>query len=134
MKTKLAIIIAAALACAAFAAIAPSAITFTVGYSGSPSASDIRTAKWAIAQENARRKAADPNAVMLTNAPAAALKASYLVVLSNVISNFHIEASVKAADSANSAMTEEQLRDINAAITDKLQSGMTPAQILQLLQ
>lgn len=135
MKRKLLILSTiVAVAFIGYAAVEPSTITLVVNFTGSTSPSDVRTAKWVVAQENARRIALDPASVPLPTGTAAELKSSFLFCLTQVVNNFMRENASRADEDSTARLTQEELRDIHRAITDRLNSGQTPTQIINLIK
>lgn len=118
----------------AYAALEPSTITLSVNFTGSPSASDVRTSKWIIAQENNRLAALTPPGVPLPSGTAAEIKSSVLICLKGIVVNYMIDSAARADEDAAVKLSQDELRDIHRAISDRLNSGSTAAQILTLIK
>lgn len=125
--------------CAAFAvstaAIEPSGFSFDVTLGGTASASDKRAMLLAVANENqARRDRNDTNT--LSTATAADLRASYKTVLLGRINAFHIDTMNAAvtADAAVKAATEDAMKDIRAAVIDRIAAGVSASNLVQALK
>ena len=125
--------------CAAFAistaALEPSGFNFDVTLGGTTSASDKRAMLLAVANENqARMDRNDTNT--LSTATAADLRASYKAVLIGRITAFHIDTMNAAitADAAAKAATEEAMKDIRAAVIDRINAGVNVSNLVQALK
>ena len=66
-----------------------SAITFSVDFSGTPDEMDRAAAQYIVDEENARRAAQVPPETPLPDGTGAELKASYLQMLEQIITNAH---------------------------------------------
>lgn len=119
-----------AVAVIGYAAVEPSTISFLVNFTGVTSPSDVRTAKWVVAKENVRRAALDPVEAPLSMATPADLKASVLTCLNRIVTNYWIESAAAADADAVARISAESLRDIQRAITDQLNAGLTVDQII----
>lgn len=110
--------------------IEPSGITFSVSFTGTPSASDIRTGKWIVARENERRAAMTPPQSALPTSTSAELKASIQTAMAAKITLLMIDHAVLADKDAVDKLDGDVVRDFTRAITDKLNAGKTAAQIV----
>jgi len=66
------------------------ALVFSVSFTGTPSGTDVRAARLIVDAENVRLAALDPPGTPLATTPASALKASYLGLLADIITNTHL--------------------------------------------
>ena len=100
----------------------------SVTFSGTPDADDVRAARQAIFIENRNRAALNPPGVALPSSTAAEVKASYLTILTAIITDLHQQNILrgKGRDAVQTRMTPAQLDAINANIIDALNSGTTP--------
>jgi hypothetical protein len=90
---KLIILFTLLLVCASFAQGPTSNLTLTVNFTGAPNQYDAKAARFMVDQENAK------GGSQLPTTPAAALKASYLTVLGQVVMSAHqsyIEQALEA--------------------------------------
>ena len=94
------------------------AITFQVGFTGSPDESDIRAANYIITNENDRIIAENRNRdennqlPLLPNGTGAEIKASYLVLLEAIITSAHASYVTQANDrEVENANIKELWRD-----------------------
>jgi hypothetical protein len=76
----------------------PTALAFSIGFTGTPTAADAAGAKLVIGIENARRAAADPVEDALPSTTGAEIKASYLLILSDRVTEIHESYSTQAAE------------------------------------
>lgn len=119
-----------------------SAITFTIGFTGSPDASDILGARRIvrirndeITAENARRAAQTPPLSALPLLPfatGAELKASYLGILLETVTSAHASyvAQAKAPTEVQSRLSAAEQEQLFAAIATRLNAGDSVATIL----
>ena len=78
-----------------------SAITFTgIDFTGSPDDNDTAAAQLIVDNENARRAAQEPPETPLPDSTGAELKASYLTILLEIVTNAHASYSKQAAEQA----------------------------------
>lgn len=117
-------------------ALEPSTITFSVTVSGAISPSDARAIRYLVDAENIRRSTqGGTNIVYLPTNSAAQYRASAVQVYSNLIAGAHIDAINKAGEgTATAKLTDDQRRDINAAIADQLQGGLDPQKLVDALK
>ena len=89
-----------------------SAITFSVGFSGTPDEFDIAAARFVIDAENARRAAADPPETPLPDGTGAELKASYLGELESAVDNAHANYAKAARKNEQDTRISNKWQDL----------------------
>lgn len=129
-----------------------SAITFTLGFTGTPDLDDILAARHivrlenerrtaqnvAITEENVRRAAQDPPLAalpllaILPTATGAELKASYLGLFLATVTSAHLSyiEQAKSSQSLTGRLTEDQMKQLIGAVTTRLNNGDSVATIL----
>ena len=91
-----------------------SAITFSVGFTGTPDEYDIAAAQYVIDAENARRAAQDPPESPLPDGSGAEIKSSYLGELGKAVDSAH----ANYAKAARTQSLETQVRQAWIDATD----------------
>lgn len=119
-----------------------STVLISVTTSGASDAEDARAARFVVGLRNAEITA--ENAVLaaqtppgtpiplLPTTPAAALKASTEAVYTRTMQLAHL-SYVKEAKDAATKLTEDQKRELGAAVVDLLNGGQTYSQVLARL-
>lgn len=135
MKRTLTLIAALTAFALSTAAIEPSGFAFDVTFGGTASASDKRAMLMVIANENQARLDRN-NTNTLSTATAADIRASYKAILANRLTAWHIDSinAAVAADTAVKAATQEAMKDIRAALIDKIADGVSVSNLVQALK
>lgn len=126
-------------ACAAFVAttvaLDPTGFTFDMTLGGVASASDKRAMILAISNENKARLDSN-NTNLLSVATAADLRASYKTVLLSKVTVFHVDTmnAAVAADAASKVATDDAMKEIRAAVIDKIYAGVSVSNLVQALK
>jgi hypothetical protein len=103
-------------------------ITFQLGFTGTPDATDVRAAKYAVKAENQKR--ATQNLDPLPSSTGAELKASYLAVLLQEVDAAHGEWLKRSVENVRAEFTTAQIDLLNAKLRDRLTAGETPDAII----
>lgn len=110
-----------------------SAITFTaLNYTGTPSNDDVMAARYIVGLENKRRAALVPPGTPLLVDTAANLKASYLSMLLEIVTNAHgsyIEQA-KGPAGAQLGFTDAQIEQIRVNLITRLNNGESAASLV----
>lgn len=107
-------------------------ITLTVDFTGTPDQEDILAARHIVFSENQRRAALVPPLTALPTTPAAALRTSYLTVLTGIVQQQHADfiAHAKSQSGFGSRFSEAQLEQIRVNLTTRLNNGEAAAAIV----
>lgn len=134
MKTKMTmkrILLAIALLAGAFHlnAVDPVKIVVSANITGPVAGTDRRVAGFIVDSENARRANNPQLALPQLATDNQSLKSSLEAALSQHLVEYLIDKAVLAEQAGLEKLAPETRRDVNAAVTDALSSGKTPAQI-----
>jgi len=87
----------------------PTLLVFTVDFTGAVSENDTTAAKYIIDIENTRLAGLDPPVAPLLNSTGAEIKASYLGLLSTLVTRTHDSYIQQAIDKSSETANAEQL-------------------------
>lgn len=108
-------------------------VVISVTYTGTADADDALAARHAVFLENRTRAAAIPPGAVLPFSTPAELKASYLIVLGQTVTKFHLDSTAAAKSEAGitQRFTLAQVAQIHANLVARLNAGSeTAAQIV----
>lgn len=107
-------------------------VVILVTYTGTADSDDALAARHAVFIENRTRAAATPPGTPLPFSTPAELKASYLIVLGQAVTKFHLESTVAAKSEAgiSQRFTLAQVAQINANLVARLNAGEAAATIV----
>lgn len=107
-------------------------IAISVNFTGTPDAEDQRAARHIIALENARRAALTPPGTPLPTATGADVKASYLAILTGILTSAHTSyiAQSVSRDGVAERFTADELDQIRKNLVDRLNAGESKAAII----
>jgi hypothetical protein len=107
-------------------------VVFTINFTGTPDADDQLAARQQVELENQRRAALTPPGTPLDVSTGAAVKASYLTVLTAVLTAAHTSYIALAKDTAGlqQRFTSSEIQTIQTNLITRLNAGEAKSQII----